>query len=78
MNIHEVASPKEPRLKARFRVWVSVQTTKFLHALVIFAHPSLAFDPVTRRDLAHLEWSTVFPRTDKLWAYVLQAARNTL
>ena len=34
-----------------------VQTTKvLLCALVIFAHPRLAFDLVILRDLVHLEW----------------------
>ena len=33
-------------------VQAAVQTIKPLHALAIFAHPSLAFDPMAHRDLA--------------------------
>ena len=39
-------------------VQAAVPTTKSLHALAVFAHPSLAFDLVARRDLAQSEpWS---------------------
>ena len=57
-NSHEVKSPRLSRSKARLTcIKAAMQTTKPLHALSIFAQPSLAFDLVTRCDLAHLKWS---------------------
>ena len=38
--------------KRSLGVWATVQLSKSLHVLAILAHPSLAFDLVTHRDLA--------------------------
>ena len=52
-KIHEVRSSRSPKSKERLRRQTTVQTAKSLYALAIFAYPNLAFDLVTRRDLAH-------------------------
>ena len=41
--------------KRGIRTQTMMQITKSLHSLVVFVHPSLDFDLVTLRDLAHYE-----------------------
>ena len=47
--VAEVTNIDSEALECRLKV----QTTKSLHALAISAHPSLSFDLLTLRDLAH-------------------------
>ena len=54
-NFLDVRSPGSPRSTAKLCRLATVQTTKSLHALAISGHISLAFDLVTRRNLAQLK-----------------------
>ena len=57
--IHGARSTRGPRSKARLPNVAYGADDKICSRFHIFAHRSLVFDLVTRRDLAHQEWSIV-------------------
>ena len=53
-----------------------MQTTLSLSALAIFAHPCLAVQLVTRRDLTHYEWSMQSHSADVFTPHRSPQSRN--